>query len=97
MTIIDVRTYEAFVQAHHDALRGGRVLAEVLDQRELLLTPKRMRAIREGVLNDLYQALEQTGVARMLTPEQTTRGSTPAEAHRAMLDFIRQYISELPD
>lgn len=95
MSIIDVRTYEAFLKAHHDALRGGRPLAEVLDQRALLLTPKRMREIREGILNDLYEAIELTGVARMLTPEQTTRGSTPAEAHRAILDFIQKYISEL--
>ena len=96
--MIDEQTFNQFRQAQDVARRNGRPLVEVLDDPRwaLLLTEKRLHHIRHAILRDLYEAIEQVGVARMLSPEQTTRGSTPAEAHRVMMEFIEQYIAELP-
>lgn len=96
--MIDEQTFDQFRQAQDVARRNGRPLVEVLDDPRwaLLLTEKRMHDIRYGILRDLFEAIELVGVARMLSPEQTTRGSTPAEAHRVMLEFIEQYMQELP-
>lgn len=92
--MIDTATFLKFCQVEAAARTSGRSLPEVLDEKGLLLTPARLKTLRLDVVTDLYRALEEVGIGRLLTPEQTTRGSTPAEAHRAILEFIEKFAAQ---
>lgn len=95
--MIDPATYDKFYATSARARHAGVPLVELLDQDQLLLTRARGLEIQLSTLAGQYRALEEVGVARLLGPMATTRGSTPQDAFRATLDYMTKYYAALRD
>lgn len=68
-------------------------LVETLDRDRLLLTAERLRHIRIDALMGLIRAFDETGVARMMSAIESTRGSTPEDAARAIREWMEKYFN----
>lgn len=95
--MIDPATYDKFYAASARARHGGLVLVEVLDTEQLLLTKQRGLELQLSTLTGIYRALDEVGVARLLGPEESTRGSTPEAAFRATLAYMNRYYDALKE
>ncbi len=95
--MIDSATYDKFYAASARARHGGLVLIEVLDQEQLLLTKPRGLELQLATLTGIYRALEEVGVARLMSSDESTRGSTPQAAFRATLGYMQKYYDALRD
>lgn len=91
--MIDPDTYSRFNASTLKARHHGLSLVETLDRDRLLLTAERLKLIRLDALTGLIRAFDETGVARMMSANASTRGSTPEDAARAIREWMEKYFA----
>lgn len=90
--MIDESTFEKFEAARETAQRTGYSLAEVLDARDLLLTPKRRMTLESRVLEDLLRRLERQSPGKIMAWHRQRPEGTSAEMFAAMLEWVEAVV-----
>lgn len=93
--MLDPETFARVIQAQEDAKRLGLSLAEVLDRRGLLLTPKREHALQVRVLDDLLRRLDRQSANKVMTYYHGRVDGTPAEMFTAMYSWVEAVARNL--
>lgn len=89
---IDADTRSKLVLALERTRADGRDLFEVLDAWGLILTPHRRLTVQTEVLERLWHKLDETSTSDILQVFCGKKEGTPADMHRATLDFLEAMI-----
>lgn len=92
--VIDAETRRKLDLAIEKTTADGRDLMEVLNGWRLLLTPGRIKEIEVQALERLWHKLDETSTSDILQVFTNRKEGTPADTHRAILDFIEAMINE---
>lgn len=95
--VIDQATFDRYLDAASLAKRNGYFLAEVLDSRNLLLTPQRELEIQLKVTDDLIRRLERQSVNKLMSYYFGRTDGTAAELFYALqqwFDTVRQHMAD---
>lgn len=94
---VDPKTYRAFQDARNVARTGGQDLGEVLDRRQLLLTPQRRHEIEAEAFRELGRRLGKQDPAKLLRFYFDRETGTAAEMFMAMQQWIDTLVRAVVD
>lgn len=97
MSVLDPTFVERYRRIEAVARIGGRDELESLNTFGMLRTPRKQHEDQVVFLEALYRRLDDQGAAAILLTYSGSPSGTPADMHRAILDWLEATIRGLGD